>query len=172
MIAHIDAKTIVLLLIIILAAMQSKGFVRKVKRNSLMKELTRIESLKDPKQKGREFEVFVAELLKRSGHTRVKVSPPTADGGRDVDSRKNGLDYAWEAKCWRYNDKDWRTKVGENVLRSVCAHAWSREHRKPKKPCVITTSYFSKKARRYGEINDVIMIDRDALIKLIRKVDK
>lgn len=138
--------------------------------SSLREQLSIIESIESRNKKGRIFEFYVADLIEKYGHKNVSVSAAIGDGGRDIDSIYKEIEYAIETKCFYHNGSK-EEKVGQGILRSVCAYAWSKEHIIIKRPCVITTSYFTTKAKEYGNTNNVCMIDRDKLMKLIERVE-
>lgn len=164
----LDVKVIVVLIIIIIIS----NIKKKSRRNYESGGWMDILDIKDKKEKGRQGEHYIAELLKDLGFKDVQITQASADGGKDVIARKNGKLYYVEVKFWRYNPKDWRTKVGQDVMRSVFGAANDSGNREKTYPMVVTTSYFSDKAIAYAKRNNITLVDQDELMKLEQKRDK
>jgi hypothetical protein len=103
----------------------------------------------------RDFEEFVADLLRRSGH-ETKVGRKGRDGGIDVTAWRQG-EFGPEmtlVQCKRYTDK----KVSEPVVKQLYADV-ARTHA----TCglVVTTSHFSSEALKLIEEIKYQMAGRD-----------
>ncbi len=110
-----------------------------------------------------EFEKFCADLLNQLNY-HVKVTPPKADGGKDLigtDPTKQKI-YG-EVKQWT------STNVGRPLLQKLKG---AMVDANIKQGIFITTSKFSKQALEYAKRNNIKCIDRSELNKLIAKADK
>lgn len=163
-----DIKFFIILLILLMLSIKKKN----KKKYKSSKELDVIMNIENKQDKGRQFEYFTAELLQDLGFKNVQVTSKIADGGKDIIARKNGKLYYIECKCWKYNEKDWRTRVGEDVMRSVFGAAYDSGNKEKVYPMVMTTSYFSDKAIAYAKRNGIALIDRDELNRLNKKKKK
>lgn len=157
-----NIETAIVLLIIIALIMPKKRKKREYESGGWVDIL----KIADNKEKGRKFEYYIAELLEDIGYQKAFVTPPNADEGRDIDIWKGKQRYAIECKAWNYNPNDWRTKVGQDVCRSVFGFANDSKHKEKIKPIIITTSYFSERAIEYAKRNGIELIDRDKLNEL------
>lgn len=111
----------------------------------LMRELE-----KDPERMlrltPREFEQLVAELFDREGFD-VELTPPSADGGRDVIavSRSDVGTHRYLAECKRYKTGH---KVGVDLVRSLYGVL---EHESATYAILATTSTFTSGAQQFAE---------------------
>lgn len=117
-------------------------------------------SMKDiDEMKGHDFEVYCAKILKAMGYCQVKVTPQSGDFGADIVAmdKKN---QRWVFQCKRYASKLGNAPIQEIVAakghyRAVCAG-------------VITNSTFTVKARQLAKENNVMLIEREQLARLIK----
>lgn len=110
------------------------------------------------KMKGRDFEKFCAILLKSIGYTKVQVTPSSGDFGADIVAvdKKN---QRWVFQCKRY-----ASKLGNAPIQEIVA---AKSHYQATHAGVITNSVFTTKARQLGIENNVRLIERGELAKLI-----
>lgn len=109
---------------------------------------------------GEEFEHFVAQLCKKSGFIKVKVTSYEKDFGADVLGEKDGLKYAIQAK--RYSNY-----VGIDGIYQILG---GKEYYKADKAMLVTNAYTSRAAVELAGRSNVVIIDRPKLIDWILKV--
>lgn len=110
---------------------------------------------------GRRFEEYLSSLYQSLGY-QTEVTKSSGDFGADLILKNNGKKIVVQAK--RY-----KNKVGIQSVQEVvgakryydAAHAW-----------VVTNNYFTEPARKLAHANDVLLIDRDLLIKLSAQVNR
>ncbi|PFE67406.1 endonuclease [Bacillus cereus] len=110
---------------------------------------------------GRQFEEYLSSLYQSLGY-QTEVTKGSGDFGADLILKGNNETIIVQAK--RYS-----TKVSLQAVQEIVAaksyynanHAW-----------VVTNSYFTKPARELAIANDVLLIDRDLLIKLSAQVNR
>lgn len=163
-----DIKTFIIIIFIIILIMPKKKKQRKYESGGWVNIL----KIEDNKEKGRQFEYYIAELLEDIGYQKAHITPPSADEGRDIDIWKGRQRYAIECKCWNYNPHDWRTKVGHDICRSIMGFVIDKKHKENIKPVIVTTSYFSDRAIGYAKRNGIELIDRDRLNELEKLRDR
>lgn len=93
----------------------------------------------------RQFEELVAELWSKFGWN-VELTAKTRDGGRDIIAiRSNPVQHKILIECKRMSDS-----VGVGIVRELHGVV---EDEKANKGVIVTTSWFSKEAKRYLERN-------------------
>ncbi|WP_445661950.1 restriction endonuclease [Bacillus sp. FSL K6-1338] len=110
---------------------------------------------------GRQFEEYLSSLYQALGY-QTEVTKGSGDFGADLVLKNNGTKIVVQAK--RY-----KNKVGIQSVQEVvgakryydAVHAW-----------VVTNNYFTEPARKLAHANDVLLIDRDLLIKLSAQVNR
>jgi hypothetical protein len=109
---------------------------------------------------GTDFETFIAELYDTLGYFS-EVTPPSGDFGADVITVKDKTKTAIQTKCYG----DGRT-VGIEAINEVLGGAgyWNATRK-----MVITNRYFTKAAISSAERNNVELIDREGLKKLLQE---
>ena len=111
------------------------------------------------KMTGKEFEIFMRDVIKSLHKCEVEMTSDTGDMGVDLlVHAKTGL---WAIQCKRYSKK-----VGQKAVREVFAGAKVYDCMRT---MVITNSYFQPSAIKLAKATDVELIDRDKLGKLIIK---
>ena len=111
------------------------------------------------KMTGKEFEIFMMDVIKSLHKCEVEMTSDTGDMGVDLlVHAKTGL---WAIQCKRYSKK-----VGQKAVREVFAGAKVYDCMRT---MVITNSYFQPSAIKLAKATDVELIDRDKLGKLIIK---
>lgn len=105
---------------------------------------------------GYQFEQFLAVMFKDLGY-KVRLTKKTGDFGADLIVYKNGVKTVVQAK--RYSKK-----VGIKAIQEISA---AKQHYKADKAMVVTNSYFTKSAVQIAKSNNVELIYRDKLIKMI-----
>lgn len=119
--------------------------------------------------KDRKFEEIVAEVFINLGY-EVELTKQTRDGGRDVIATKcvDGLTYMIVIECKHYNPN---RKVSVSLIRELSA---VRNDNKANKALLVTSSSFTKDARKYAdESNSLIeLIDFNKLIEMIKRAEE
>lgn len=94
----------------------------------------------------RKFEEIVAEVFQRAGYI-TELTPASNDGGKDVIAKRNvgGVHICLYIECKRYSPQD---PVGVGIVKNAAA---TRSHDGVNKAIVITTSRFTRGARRFAE---------------------
>lgn len=110
---------------------------------------------------GQEFEFFLEILFNDLGYKAIRTSQ-SGDFGADLIISKDNRKTAIQAK--RY-----KSKVGIRAIQEVSS---SKKYYKVNSTAVVTTNYFTEAAIKLAKINDVTLIDRDVLVKLISTRNK
>ena len=92
---------------------------------------------------GFEFELLIQKLLIKSGYHSVKITQASGDYGIDLLAKKNQVSYGFQ--CKRYQNY--------HLDRAI----------------VITNSYFTEAAFQLAAVNDILLIDRQKLLKMLKK---
>lgn len=108
---------------------------------------------------GLQFEILISKILKKSGYHHVALTKNSNDYGIDILAEKNHLTYGFQ--CKRYQKKIGvdaisQTKAGQSYYQLDCV-------------AVITNSYFTNQAVTLAQCNDILLIDRNQLLKMIKK---
>lgn len=109
---------------------------------------------------GREFEEYLVVLFRKLGFSKVRATRYTGDFGADVVMEKTGERHVIQAKCYSNN-------VGVKAVQEVVA---AKAHYSAGQAWVVTNARFTPAARSLAGSNDVRLIDRDELIKLILSI--
>lgn len=109
----------------------------------------------------RNFEFFIADLLKEIGYQNVKVTPQTADYGVDVIAKMNGEMVA--VQCKKFNINNHVSNVDIQKLLGSMLH-YHATH-----AIFVTTSYYTKNAQEQAKSGSIELWDRDTLKNLIKK---
>jgi hypothetical protein len=93
----------------------------------------------------RRFEELIAQLIEDNGFEKVKLTPASRDGGRDIIAvaNVNGIEVLFAFECKRYSHK-----VGVEMLRTLLGtigHAATQATM----GVLVTTSYFTNGAREF-----------------------
>ena len=108
--------------------------------------------------KGQEFEHFCAELLRKNGFRKVKVTPSSGDQGVDIIAVKGTSRYA--IQCKRY-----ASPLGNKPVQEVYT---GRTYYNCRYGAVMTNSTFTPHAKELAKKTGVLLWDRRTLEKLIR----
>lgn len=166
----------VLLLIILVSsafiALYCKYLYRKKEFEKYQNELkqtfqerqqqTNFEDLLDniDNMEGVAFENFlINHLLPNEGYANISPTSTTGDYGVDIIATKNDIKCA--IQCKRYNNK-----VSVDAIQEVVA---GRKHYRCDKAMVITNNYYTNNAKELAEDNKVEILDRDDLIRMIKR---
>lgn len=103
---------------------------------------------------GHEFEVYLGELFKRHGY-KTKVTSASGDYGADLILHKDGQKIVVQAK--RY-----KNSVGIRAVQEIIP---AIAYYKADVAWVVTNSYLTKQAQNLADANEVVVIDREELIK-------
>lgn len=134
-----------------------KGEIRRYK-DEQYQQVNRNISLTDH-MSGVEFEDYLCSIFRKKGY-QVNTTPKSNDYGADLILKKNGETTVVQAK--RYKDK-----VGVRAIQEVNA---AIPYYKASKAIVITNSYFTPNAKSLAMANQIQLIDRDKLAKLIHEL--
>ncbi|MFJ8356011.1 restriction endonuclease [Bacillus paramycoides] len=110
---------------------------------------------------GRQFEEYLGTLYESLGYY-TEVTKESGDFGADLILKNNDETIIVQAK--RYSNKVSIQAVQEIVAAKgfySANHAW-----------VVTNNYFTAPARKLADANDVLLIDRDLLIKLSAQMNR
>jgi restriction system protein len=110
---------------------------------------------------GQEFELYLKRVFERYGYL-VELTPRSNDYGADLILRKGTKKYVVQAKCHR-------NTIGIKAVKEVNG---AIKYYKVDGAFVVTNQYFSASAVRLAKANDVLLIDRDELIKMSRLSSK
>ena len=106
---------------------------------------------------GHEFEHFCADILRRNGFERVRVTPASGDQGVDILAEKDGLKFAIQCKKWS-------NPIGNTAVQEVSA---GRAFYQCDVAVVLTNSTFTKGAIELAKATGVLLWGRDKLYGLI-----
>ncbi|WP_419610390.1 restriction endonuclease [Thiolapillus sp.] len=105
-----------------------------------------------------EFEMLVGEAFRRRGYA-VRETASGADGGVDLELRKDGELELVQCKQWR------ATKVGVSIVRELFGIMAARG---ASAAYVVTSGVFSREARNFAAGRNITLIDGEALDSMIR----
>ncbi|WP_260398072.1 restriction endonuclease [Peribacillus simplex] len=111
--------------------------------------------------KGAEFEVFLKFLLESHGY-QARVTKTSGDYGADLVLKTTGKTIVVQAK--RY-----KNKVGLKAVQEIVS---AKSYYNADECWVITNNYFTAPAMKLGNINGVLLIDRDELVEWMLEEDK
>ncbi|WP_371399511.1 restriction endonuclease [Bacillus wiedmannii] len=147
------------LLIIFLIVFQYK---KQLKAHRIyMEELRQSNISQIDQMNGRQFEEYLSALYQALGY-QTEVTKASGDFGADLILKNNNETIIVQAK--RYSNKVSLQAVQEIVAAKgyySANHAW-----------VVTNNYFTEPARKLADANDVLLIDRDLLIKLSAQINR
>lgn len=108
---------------------------------------------------GFEFELLIQKLLIKSGYHSVKITQASGDYGIDLLAKKNHVSYGFQCKRYQKN-------IGVSAIQQAYGGI-SYYHL----DCaiVITNSYFTEAAYQLASVNDILLIDRTKLLKMLKK---
>lgn len=125
------------------------GFKRKRElKNSGIEEIDKMDGI--------QFERYLRELYTALGY-KAKVTKSTGDFGADLVLQKNDKKIVVQAKRYSKN-------VGVKAIQEAKT---AQLHYKAQESWVVTNSYYTQAARELANSNNVILTDRDQLIKHI-----
>lgn len=108
-----------------------------------------------------DFEQYCAELFCDFGY-RAKVTPPSRDGGYDIELWGNGLHYLVECKCFAPGAAIGRPHLQKLLGANAVVGA--------EKLIFVTTARFTADARNYARELDIDLIDGTRLTKMVAEV--
>ena len=110
---------------------------------------------------GQKFEeVIIKLILPANGFTNIQGTAYTGDYGVDVVAYKEGIKYA--IQCKRFN-----STVSNKAIQEVVT---GRNHYGCSGAIVITNNRFTKNAIQLANENNVILYDRNELIKMLGNI--
>lgn len=110
---------------------------------------------------GRQFEEYLSYLYEFFGY-QTEVTKGSGDFGADLILKNNNETIIVQAK--RYSNKVSLQAVQEIVAAKKyynASHAW-----------VVTNNYFTAPARKLADANEVLLVDRDLLVKLSAQMNR
>jgi restriction system protein len=139
-------------------------YMKKQSKKELVRRYQAIDSLLD-KYKGKEtdFEYYVAYLYELLGY-KVKVTPPSNDGGKDIVMWRNSLKAVVEVKLYAKSNKVSRPMIQK--LHSAMIDCEADE------AIFVTTSEFTEPAIKYAEKFNIQAVNGNKLVRLIDRVNK
>ena len=108
---------------------------------------------------GFEFELLVQKLLIKSGYHDVKITQTSGDYGIDILAKKKHVFYGFQCKRYQKN-------IGVSAIQQAYGGI-SYYHLD--RAIVITNSYFTEAAYQLAAVNDILLIDRQKLLKMLKK---
>ena len=108
---------------------------------------------------GFEFELLIQKLLIKSGYHSVKITQASGDYGIDLLAKKNQVSYGFQCKRYQKN-------IGVSAIQQAYGGI-SYYHLD--RAIVITNSYFTEAAYQLAAVNDILLIDRQKLLKMLKK---
>lgn len=108
---------------------------------------------------GSDFEIYCADILKRSGFENVKNTKHSNDQGVDIIAEKEGIKYGIQCKCYSES-------VGNSSIQQVVA---GKNFYNCHVGVVLTNNYFTSSAIELAKPNNVLLWDRNKLIELVKK---
>lgn len=108
---------------------------------------------------GQEFEQLIKKLLIKSGYHQVKMTIYSGDYGIDILAKKNHLSYGFQCKRYQKN-------IGVDAIQQAKA---GQSYYHLDKAVVITNSYFTNAAYSLAYCNEIQLIDRIQLLKMMKK---
>lgn len=112
------------------------------------------------KMSGYEFEYFIKTLFIKSGYKNVSMSSNSGDFGIDIFASKDN--YLYGIQCKRY-----KKRIGVEAIQQVKTGV---SYYDLDIPVVITNSTFTPAAHSLATNTNVILLDRNDLIRMVRKV--
>lgn len=107
---------------------------------------------------GFEFELLVQKLLIKSGYHDVKITQASGDYGIDILAKKKHVFYGFQCKRYQKN-------IGVSAIQQAYGGI-SYYHLD--RAIVITNSYFTEAAYQLAAVNDILLIDRQKLLKMLK----
>lgn len=118
---------------------------------------------------GYQFEELTAKIMKKKGYEKIKVTPKSRDGGKDITMENSkGETILVECKHQKF--------VGRPIIQKLQGAINHEENQNPSKQVkgiIVTSGKFSQEAKDYNkEIgNDIELIDGKELKELCKKLD-
>jgi restriction system protein len=148
-------------LCIILAMFWVLSLVDRVKRRGLLDDSRNLEAIRSlPWQ---EFELLIAEALRRKGYTVEECGGEQPDNGIDLIARKAGQVLLVQCKRWN------KWKVGVEVTREMYGLMVAES---ANGVMIVTSGHFTEPARDFAKGKPIQLIDREALLDLLGEVRK
>ena len=98
-------------------------------------------------------------MLIKSGYHSVKITQASGDYGIDLLAKKNQVSYGFQCKRYQKN-------IGVSAIQQAYGGI-SYYHLD--RAIVITNSYFTEAAYQLAAVNDILLIDRQKLLKMLKK---
>lgn len=108
---------------------------------------------------GIEFEELIRDILKKDHYHSVILTKSSNDYGIDILAKKNSLTYGFQCKRYQHN-------IGVDAIQQAKA---GQAYYKLDIVSVITNSFFTSNAYALAQCNDIKLIDRPQLIKMMKK---
>lgn len=108
---------------------------------------------------GFEFELLIQKLLIKSGYHNVKITQASGDYGIDILATKKRVNYGFQCKRYQKN-------IGVSAIQQAYGGI---SYYNLDQAIVITNSYFTEAAYQLASVNDILLIDRQKLLKMLKK---
>lgn len=154
----------------------------KVKRNLfILKSLKEVDKLGngDTYEKGRLFEEYVAELYQQLGYDAVTTTTMRKNGQLPPSIQKRGGsgEQGVDVCFWDHVTKEnvvvqckhYSSKISNSAIQEIVA---SMPLYNAQRGIVVTNQYFTEPAKELALVNNVILVDRDELGRMIEYVSK
>lgn len=106
---------------------------------------------------GYDFEKYVANLYSQLEYDIISITSKSGDQGADIIMKKDNLKYAVQVKF--YN-----SPVGNKAIQEIVA---AKQYYKTDRAMVVTNNFYTKSAIELANSNDVILVDKIELDKII-----
>ena len=148
--SYITAFILILVFVCVYAAqaLRKNSYRRRLRRSGL-----------DKIGDGRDFEEYVAALLKSNGYRHIRTTPKSGDYGADIIAEKDGLSYAIQCKLYA-------KAVGVKAVQEIFS---AMQYYGCDAAIVATNSRFSRNAVNLAESTGTVLWDRDSLVDMAAK---
>lgn len=131
------------------------------KENNMQSERVQIYNNQFDYMTGEDFEVFVAQILRKIGFTGIQLTKGSGDQGVDILAEKDGIKYA--IQCKRYSQA-----VGNKAVQEVFA---GKTFYHCHVGAVVTNNYFTQSAKDLARENGIVLWDKDFLNEHIEMIN-
>lgn len=153
---------------VLMSSEEFKGLLCRIERNEELhqntesKQFTQCEKVNMYNNQydymtGEDFEVFVAQILRRIGFTNIQLTKGSGDQGVDIIAERDGIKYA--IQCKRYSQPVGNKAVQEVFAGKVFYHCHIG--------VVVTNNYFTQSAKDLARENGIVLWDRNFLQNII-----
>lgn len=162
---NILIKTIRMILLIVLLPVviiylikklfNKNQFKKQDKNKTYIYNISQLDSIS-----GEDFEILLNDIFERLGY-KCLLTKKSHDYGADLIVEKGKNKAIIQAKCYTKT-------VGVKAIQEIVS---ARNHYCVNDTIVATNNYFSKEARLLAVENNVMLIDRDVLLEIVKKTE-